>query len=263
MGGLISSAVQAYDYSNHITPDGVEYGFHQGDKNGPLLIAMTTDIKESLSDVYSPIGGLLAKKGYSIAAIDVTCHGKDLKKKEKYGLDCWRSRADKSESNIFESYTAHVKSVISDIAKTQQTDTSNVTALGVSRGGYLAMKTAAELPEITIVIALAPVTDVFRLREFDDASASRSLYSIKPFYPVLSKKHLFLQINNNDDRVGTDEAISLIRGVVAAGGQREVDLTAVITPRKGHSTSEHEAAAAWAVNARKAGVEAVQMAPPK
>lgn len=260
---LSVSVAHAYDYSAQVTADSVEYGFHQGDKNAPLLISITTDIKESMTDAYSPVGGLLADKGYSIAAIDVTCHGKDLKKKEKYGLDCWRARADSSRENIFDGYIQHLRSVIADIEKHQRADTSNITVLGVSRGGYLAMKAASEIPQMNIVIALAPVTDVFRLREFDGAKAPRALYSPQAFFTPLSTKHLFIQINNSDDRVGTAEALETISGITNAGGEHAVDLTAILTPRKSHSTSEHETAAAWAINSRKTSFESTQLAAPK
>lgn len=253
----------ASDYKTLTSTSGSEYGFHQGEKNAPLLIVITTDIKESMTDVYSPVSRVLASKGYSVAAIDVTCHGKDLKKKEKYGLDCWRSRADRTDQNVFDGYIRNLKSVIGDIADKHATDITGITVLGVSRGGYLAMKAASEIPEVSTVIALAPVTDVFRLREFEGATASKSLYSLERYYPTLSKKHLFIQINNDDDRVGTAQAISFISGVTAAGGPVAVDLTEVLTPKKGHSTSEHEMAAAWALTERKPKVDTSQLAAPK
>lgn len=262
-GIFISVAANAYDFSYEVTKDGIEYGFHQGDANGPLLIAITTDIKESMTDVYSPVGRLLADNGYSVAAIDVTCHGKDVQRHEKYGLDCWRARAESGQTNIFDGYMGRFSSVLADIASTKRTDTTRVTVLGVSRGGYLAMRAAAEVPEVAIVIALAPVTDLFKLREFEGAKAPKPLYSLKSFYPVIASKHLFLQINNDDDRVGTDQALALIKGVVEAGGDSSVDVTAIITPRKGHSTSEHEAAANWALNSRKSAISEKQMDAPR
>lgn len=179
----------------------------------------------SMTDAYSPTGGILLSKGYSIASIDVTCHGKDLKKKEKHGPECWRSRADKTDKNVFDGYIDNLKAVISDIAGEHTTDVKGITVLSVSRGGYLAMKAAVEIPDVTTVIALAPVTDVFRLREFDGSSASRALYSLEHYYQVLSRKHLFIQINNDDDRVGTTQAMSFLSGVITAGGPRVVDLT--------------------------------------
>ena len=38
---LLPLAAHAYDFSHQVTKDGVEYGFHQGDDNGPLLIAIS------------------------------------------------------------------------------------------------------------------------------------------------------------------------------------------------------------------------------
>lgn len=261
---LMSAIASADDYTIEKTNLGVEYGYRQGTPNGPLLIVITTDIKESMTDTYSPIGGILSAKGYSVAAVDVPCHGKDTSKKEGTGLECWRVRADKTSGNIFDSYITNLKSALGDVADKHKARLANVTVLGISRGGYIAMKAAAEIPGINTVIAMAPVTDVFRLREFDNSKASKSVYSLTPYYQTLSKKHLFIQINNDDDRVGTTETLSLISGITKAGNPDAVDLTAILTAKKGHSTSEHEMAAAWALaRQEKATTTDKQMSAPK
>lgn len=187
IGLALSNLGQAYGFEKRATADGVQYGFHQGNKSSPLLIIITTDIQESMTDVYSSVGGTLANNGYNIASIDVTCHGKDLNKNEKYGLDCWRSRADASSKNIFDDYIHNLKSVISDISKNKLTKSSDIAVLGVSRGGYLAFMAASKISGISTIIALAPVTDIFRLREFHGSSASRSIYSLARFYPEIAK----------------------------------------------------------------------------
>ncbi|MGK3120441.1 alpha/beta hydrolase [Pseudomonas corrugata] len=261
---LLPAIASADDYTIDKTKSGVEYGYHQGAPNGPLLIVITTDVKESMTNTYSPIGQILAAKGYSVVAVDVPCHGKDTIKKEGTGLECWRARADKTSGNIFDSYISNLNSVLGDVADKHKARLVNVTVLGVSRGGYIAMKAAAEVPGIDTVIAMAPVTDVFRLREFDNSKANKSAYSLTPYYEALSKKHLFIQINNDDDRVGTTETLSLVSGITKAGNPDAVDLTAIVTPKKGHSTSEHEMAAAWALaQQQRANTTDKQMSAPK
>lgn len=261
LGMAFSEFACAYEYNLRTTSDGIEYGFHQGEAGSPLLISITTDIKESMTDIYSPVGGSLAEKGYSIASVDVPCHGKDLHSNEKAGLECWSSRSAATDNNIFDNYISNIKSVIADIKKAHLTDMSDITVLGVSRGGYLALKTAAEIPEVTNIVALAPVTDVFRLREFNGSKASKPAYSLEPYYNSLASKHIFIQINNNDDRVGTQQAISLIEGVTKAGDPRAVDLTAIITPQRSHSTSEHQTAADWVIQQRTRKSDAQLSAP--
>lgn len=238
----------ATDYQTVKTAGGVEYGFLQGKKSGPLLITVTTNIKESMEDVYSPAGAILKANGYSLAAIDAPCHGKDVGEKESAGLECWRKRADSSSQDAFEGYISNLKDVINDIKVKGKANTSDITILGVSRGGYLALKSAGEIDEVSTIIAMAPVTDIFRLREFDQSKAPRQLYGLNKYYPALAKKHIFIQINNNDDRVGSPEAMKFIAGVVAAADPKRADLTAVLTPVKGHSTSDHEMAANWAMH---------------
>ncbi|SFH44112.1 serine aminopeptidase domain-containing protein [Pseudomonas sp. NFACC45] len=261
---MLPAIASANDYTIEITKSGVEYGYHQGTPNGPLLIIATTDIKESMTNTYSPIGEILSSKGYSVAAIDVPCHGKDINKKEGSGLNCWRARADENSYNIFDSYIDNLKSVLGDIAEKHKARLEEITVLGISRGGYIAIKASAEIPSITSIIAMAPVTDVFRLREFENSKANKTVYTLAPYYQVLSKKHVFIQINNNDDRVGTAETLSLIAGVTKVGNPYAVDLTAILTPKKGHSTSEHEMAAAWALTQQqKLAKTEDQMSAPK
>ncbi|WP_055135549.1 alpha/beta hydrolase family protein [Pseudomonas corrugata] len=261
---LLPAIASADDYTIEKTKSGVKYGYYQGAPNGPLLIVITTDIKESMTNAYSPIGKILSAKGYSVAAVDVPCHGKDTIKKEGTGLECWRARADKTSGNIFDSYISNLNAVLGDVAEKHNARLADITALGISRGGYIAMKAAAEIPSITTIIAMAPVTDVFRLREFDGSKANRSVYTLAPYYSALSKKHLFIQINNDDDRVGTTETLSLISGITKAGSPDAVDLTAILTPKKGHSTSEHAMAADWALShEHAASPDNAQILPPR
>ncbi|WP_260956734.1 alpha/beta hydrolase family protein [Pseudomonas citri] len=264
VSAILTQPAYAADFQTLSTTDGVEYGYQQGLKGKPILVVITTDIAESLSDKYSDTSITLRNAGYTLIAIDATCHGKDTKNKEPSGLACWNKRANDSGTDIFLPYIAKLRSVITTVKDKGIADASTIGVLGVSRGGYLAMRVASEIPEVTTVIALAPVTDIFRLSEFRESKAPRELYSLKANYSTLAKKHIFIQINNDDDRVGTAEALSLITGVTKSENSESVDLMAVLTPRKGHSTSEHQMAAAWALDRqREAAGVGTQMSAPK
>lgn len=240
---LVSRVVLAVDYSLMETMDGIEYGFYKG-KSDSLVVVISTDIDESMRGVYSSTSNDLKAKGYSVASIDATCHGKDVERLKASGLDCWRERVDSSKADIFEPFISALRSVISDIDHGQL---SNVVVLGVSRGGYLALRAAAEIDQIDTVIALAPVTDIFALREFDGFVGREDQYSLHKYSSVLASKNVFIQINNNDQRVNTDAALSLVGAVVESRPAETTNLTLILTPKFGHSTSEHERAASWAM----------------
>lgn len=250
-GAVLAQSVYATDFQTLATADGVEYGYQQGIKGKPILVVITTDIAESLSDKYSDASTVFRNAGYTLIAIDVPCHGKDAKKKEPTGLTCWNKRANDSKTDIFLPYISKLQNVLAAVKEKGIADASAIGVLGVSRGGYLAMRVASEIPEVTFVIAMAPVTDIFRLSEFKESKAPKELYSLKASYPNLAKKHIFIQINNDDDRVGTMEALSFITGVTKSINTKDVDLMAILTPKKGHSTSEHQMAAAWALDRQR------------
>jgi hypothetical protein len=53
------------------------------------------------------------------------------------------------------------------------------------------------------------------------------------------------QIGNQDDRVGTAEALTFANQILAAGKGKAVDLTVIMTPSKGHAVAEQDFAAKW------------------
>ena len=121
-------------------------------------------------------------------------------------------------------------------------------AVGVSRGGYLALRASAADDRITDVIGLAPVTELQRLDEFSSVKVMDDIYGLKKYAPILAKRHVFLQIGSADGRVGTRQVIALVDAVTAAGDGAPLDLTFVISPRQGHVTAEHTRAAQWVID---------------
>lgn len=259
---LFSISASAAEFAELKTKNGVNYGVESAGADSNLAIILTTDIKESLTDVYSPIGTDLKQAGFTLAAVDAPCHGKDAIKGKSTGLQCWSDRASESSADEFAGFVSQLREVIVDIRQRKLANTGDVTVIGVSRGGYLAFRAAAGIPDVTRVVAMAPVTDVFRLKEFDKSTANKDLYALKPYSKTLAQKHIFMQISNNDERVGTHEAVNLAMGIVSAASPKAADLTLMLSPRKGHFTTNHDTAAQWVIG-QYSNQKAVDLGAPK
>lgn len=116
---------------------------------------------------------------------------------------------------------------------------------GLSRGGLLALHTAAKDQRIKTVVGFAPLTTLTRLAEMignvnDPIIQS---YAAEHLIPALTHHHIRFYIGNNDQRVNTDAAYQVIRKIaLEAYEKRHRDGTAefIMTPsvgHKGHGTS--------------------------
>jgi pimeloyl-ACP methyl ester carboxylesterase len=152
------------------------------------------------------------------------------------------------KGDIFAGFILRVGRVITDLQARNVATRGRVIAVGVSRGGYLAFRLAISDPRVTDVIALAPVTDLQRLREFAAVKVDEATYGLGRGAAILARKREFIQIGSNDDRVGTREVLHLVDGLAASAGANRLDLTFLLEPLVGHATSEHERAAAWALS---------------
>lgn len=237
-----------------VAADGLPSGaaFLAGEPNKPLVVLLTTDAASSMDGTYTSIGGQLHQHGYSLAAVDVTCHGKDVRQGEQEGLGCWASRVQANQPDIFSGMIQQVSALISSIQE-EGRSSGDVVAVGVSRGGYAALRLAIADPRVSTLVLMAPVTRVERLSEFTGVVVPPA-YDISRNSKVLSTKRIFMQIGNSDDRVGTDDALALMRSIVTAGGGKPVDLTVIVTPNRGHGTERHSFAAQW-VQERNEGAQ--------
>ena len=136
----IATTAPAQQFTTATTKRGNEYGYISAGADTPLALIFTTSIEASLTDQYTTLGTTLREAGFAIAAVDVPCHGKDLKKGESEGLTCWQRRIDSTTDDIFAALSEKVVDVISDIEQSGVSSTKFILAIGVSRGGYVALR---------------------------------------------------------------------------------------------------------------------------
>jgi len=235
------------------TPDGVRFGV-RGEKPStpaPTLFVFATGIEQTLdNEDFNKVGRLLAEKGWLSVALDLPCHGKDVKPKEPAGLDGWRYRLEQGD-DLVPSFTTKASAVLDFLIKEGYTDPKQVAACGTSRGGFIALHFAAAEPRVKCVAAFAPVTDLLALREFHgmEKHAGTRALALSNIANKLAGRPVWLCIGNNDERVDTDKAIAFTRKVVAesASGKKPAPVELHVMPTVGHRihATAHEEAARW------------------
>ncbi len=205
-------------------PDGTRFGLigPRPSRPAPTVFLLAHGL-ETMADEphYTDAGRLLTPHGFLGVVLDPPAHGKDVRPGETGALDGglkgWRQRLDNGEDFVAP-FVAHCRGVLDYLVREKLADPDRVGAIGISRGGFLAIHLAAAEPRIRCVVGLSPVVDVMVLREFNgtprtDLAAQLSLAAA---IPRLVGRPLWISISNNDERVGADRVIAFSRARVAA-----------------------------------------------
>jgi CubicO group peptidase (beta-lactamase class C family)/dienelactone hydrolase len=235
------------------TPSGVRFGA-MGPKPtapAPTLFVFANDINGTLqSDDYNKAGKLLIPQGFICVALDLPCHGKNIRAEEPQGLDGWATRLRKGEDPI-SPFTKDASAVLDHLIAAGLADPARVAVCGTSRGGFAALHFAAAEPRVRCAAAFAPVTDLLALREFTGQEKQQLTndLALRHLSLKLAGRPIWMCIGNNDERVDTDRAISFSRDVVKSSvAQKKKSLIELhVMTSEGHTIhpTAHEEAAAW------------------
>ncbi|MBO9194814.1 hypothetical protein J5277_11910 [Rhizobium sp. 16-449-1b] len=157
---------------------------------------------------------------FYFATTDVPCHGADAREAEPPELARWRFRNDRGES-FTENFVAKCSRVLSHLISTGHADPKRVFASGISRGAFCALSMAEADARILGIAALAPVTDLTALTEFDGVDAPIDRIDTR----ALASRSLLIAMALSDPRVSTDKALSLSRAIASstAAGKTDID----------------------------------------
>ena len=245
------------------TPSGVEFAMvgKKGARPAPVLFVMGGAAQQIIENESSNlVGWLLAKHGFLSVALDIPCHGKDRRPGEKEGMDCWRARLEKKE-DLLSDFMTRLSSVIDYLIKEGYADPSRLGAAGPSRGGFMALHSAAVEPRLRYAVAFAPLTDLLALREFKgfaDPAPARAL-DVMLLVDKLIDRPVLVSIGHNDERVGTRHAMDFALRLMELSKIHKQpmthfwsgdDIKLIVTPSEGasgHSSyrTAHNDAAEW------------------
>ena len=114
--------------------------------------------------------------------------------------------------------------VVNHLIATGVADGQRIAACGTSRGGFLALHYAASDPRVKCVAAFAPMTEPAVVNEFV-ANAQHPLVkrsSVENVAGQLAGRPIWIVIGDQDERVGTDQAIRFARKLAAVAKTKNV-----------------------------------------
>ena len=234
-------------------PAGFRFGVRGGKpaSPSPTLFILAARIEDTLeNDDFNKAGRLLRPDGFMSVALDVPCHGENVREGEPTSLPGWRYRLEHGD-NFGASFTARASSLLDHLIREGLTDPARVAVIGTSRGGFLALLWAATEPRVKAVIAVAPVVDLRALTEFkglEDHELTKAV-ALDNVADHLPGRAIWVCIGNHDERVSTDNCIRFTRKVVAASiaQKKPANIELHISTAVGHGThpTAHDEAATW------------------
>ncbi|MFH1567022.1 MAG: prolyl oligopeptidase family serine peptidase [Gemmatimonadota bacterium] len=218
---------------------------------GPALLLFAMAAADTLlAQPYGRVGRLLHARGWTVASLDLPCHGADRRPGEPAELAGWAACLAAGEDFVVP-FRQRVDEVVAHLVASGLADPGRLAAAGTSRGGFLALHAAAGNPRIGAVAASAPVTDLLALTEFAglEASLLARQRAVAHAVDALAGRAVWLTIGDGDQRVDTDRAVALARGLARAAAARGLPsrVSLHVLPVPGHTSRPewHDQAAAW------------------
>lgn len=172
------------------------------------VVVMLSAMADSAVARYATVISDLNTAGYAVVAFDLPCHGEDVPPESRTlpkGIVCWRDRLNAGD-NFFPAFALQVSNVITALRP------GEVWLIGESRGAYAGIAVAASDPRISKIAAMAPVTDLRALVEFQGATVAPDLSA---YESAVAGRAILVAINEDDQRVSTDAAIRFAKSVNA------------------------------------------------
>jgi len=225
----------------HHTDSGVRFVVvgPRPDHPAPTLLHFATHAENTLT-VQSPrIAQLMAEHGYLSVSLDLPNHGEhEAAKGHKDGLVGWRERI-KAGDNFLPTFIASVSDVIDHLVQEGYSDPGQMTVVGTSRGGFLAMHAAVADPRLHRVIAFSPVTDLRALEEFEGMEGNALAIQIKAVHLAdrLVDRKVWVCIGNQDHRVSTHDTMATTQAIadLAAAQDQVGQVWLHVIPSYGHN----------------------------
>lgn len=210
---------------------------------GPSVVYFALSARDSLSlDPFNQPASALFDQKIRVLSFDLPYHGKDLNPQD--AMKRWAEHL-QADPQFIDTYIQNVKADLEHLEDIGMIDLGKTALMGLSRGGYIALRLAAELRECKGVLAFAPLTNFSDLAEFKNELPESLIagQSLNAFIPRLSGKKIKIHIGVRDTRVSTRASFEFLEALAEEcyqNGIRTPPLEMAITPsigHKGHGTS--------------------------
>lgn len=218
-------------------PDGSRIVYRSNGQPGPRpTVLVLTGIADDAftAPSFAPFAAALVGAGWLAVSIDLPAHGEDRRANEDAhnGFDGWYRRLFAGE-DIAASFTNRASRALDLLIAAGYADPAHIVVAGFSRGGFMALHTAAVDPRIGAAVVFVPVTDLSVVGEFQRLYDQPLLLSLGLHQraAAIARVPVWAAIGANDERVSTPRCIAFVEAVQASGGQ--VDFR--IEPVDGHT----------------------------
>lgn len=210
----------------------------------PAVFYFALSAKESLfvSPFNQPIQFLSA---YPIRIFSINLPYHNAPYCPKNSLHTWSEEIGQN-NDIISSFVEKIKKAVNYLISNKLVIPEKIATIGLSRGGFIALQTAAKIDEIKFILGFAPLIDLASIIEFKNLSQNKILLSLQSDHliPSLLDKHIRLYVGNKDTRVGTQNCCSFIQKIVQTAFRKKIkktDAEVIISPSigiEGHGTSK-------------------------
>ncbi|MSU65393.1 MAG: hypothetical protein EXS38_04655 [Opitutus sp.] len=216
-----------------------------------LLLNLSSDRQSSVAGgLFGEPAKLFLQHGHHVASFDLPAHGERV---DQYGSGleglCARFVAG---YDPFLQFVADGRAVIDECIRRGWGEKGRIVVCGVSRGGYFAIRLAADDDRIVAVAGLAPVTDWRNLTEFSSAKERKDVadLALDHFVKPLAGRRVYVAIGNSDRRVGSEAsarfALSLLEEEARRGISQSKIRFLVVDDSAGHKLEDR-----WRVEGAK------------
>lgn len=217
----------------------------------PAFFYFALSAEESLGlDPFNQPVVSLSNLPIRIFSFTIPEHGKGLKNTE--AMKRW-SDAIKKGQDPLTPFFQQCRENIEFLIRHDIIDDQMLAAGGLSRGGFIALHLASQIPQLGAVLGFSPLTTTHTIEEFHQLKKNPILQSYEINCSSLIGKKVRFYIGNRDTRVSTDACYQFIRGLTEANYNQKIrspEVELVISPsigHKGHGTPPgiFEAGAKW------------------
>jgi dienelactone hydrolase len=201
----------------------------------PTVLVFAVDGETTQRDYFTFVDPLIAE-GWLAVTFDLPYHTVG-----DPNLAAWKDALLRGEDLIGQ-WTHTVSLVLDHLIASGRS--SRFVAVGISRGGFMALHAAAGDPRIRAVAGLAPVTELGALAEFAGAESDPRVVATNLRTKSASlRMPVWLTIGRTDTRVSTAACQTFVDTLRAGGG----DVTFTLNASTGHATpaGDVQAASAW------------------
>lgn len=160
-------------------------------------------------------------KDETIRIFSVTIPGHENQLPKEKALEFWAKKVENNKSPLFH-FFEEVKKALEELRPYFLEE--KIALCGLSRGGFIALHLASQIPWIKTILAFAPLIRLDQVKEFSHLKTHPIVKDLNIDFLIdhLIDKNIRIYIGNRDLRVGTEHSFHLITTLANAAYEKRV-----------------------------------------